>query len=169
MEKKPPASGAVAGIASFLLFGLVIFAAVALFIYRNASGYLSYGDNNSEPMARRNATPYPAAPVQTATPLPIPTPNWTPPITSSPTPPTPSGGNANNEASDPNSKYDYVVTGLTELRSQPSDKSGERLETLYEGDFLILNFRKSEESKWYNVTTQSDNDGWVDGNFIEER
>ena len=64
--------------------------------------------------------------------------------------------------------FDWRVTQLTELRSEPSE-SGDSIETLYYGDGLIKNYRKSEGSKWYNVTTESGNNGWIDGNDMEEK
>ena len=67
----------------------------------------------------------------------------------------------------PASEYDYRVKEETELRKEASE-SGESIERLYYGDSLKMNYRKREDSKWYYVTAESGESGWIDGNYIEE-
>lgn len=66
-----------------------------------------------------------------------------------------------------NTQYNWIINvAESELYIDPSEES-ESVETLFRGDEIKMNYRKSDSSKWYNVTTTKGKTGWIDGNFIE--
>lgn len=162
-------SGIIPGGCALLTFLIVIVAAFGIRIYDAASNYMNTPANTNSNTAQPTPTPsrYPASTASSPTPYSSNT-NYgasnTYTTNSTPISNTTPYSTSNSNRS---SRYTWRVKSEAELRSEPSE-SGESVETLYQNDGLILNYRKSETSKWYNVTTEAGNTGWIDGNFIEE-
>lgn len=160
-------SAIIPGGCALLTFAIVIFAALGIRIYDSASNYMQTPANKA-PTNQRDLvlpTPLKEAPRSGDGDSVADTPQPTPVYTPTPTPATPTPTTSTSNSS--RSSYTWRVKGDADLRSEPSDY-GESIETLSQNDGLIMNYRKSDTSKWYNVTTEAGNTGWIDGNYIEE-
>lgn len=68
MEKKPAASGLLAGIAAMLIIGAIILAAIGIFAYRQVNNYLASTNANQQQPPQATPTMYTPPPTQTPTP-----------------------------------------------------------------------------------------------------
>ena len=161
-------SGIIPGGCALLTIAIVIFAALGIRVYDAASNYMNTPANTNSNTAQVTPSRYPANTASSPTPY-----SSANTIYGNTNTSTTSNTTAANTTPNPmsnstrSSQYTWRVKSEVELRSEPSE-SGESIETLYQNDGLIMNFRKSDTSKWYNVTTEAGNTGWIDGYYIEQ-
>ena len=177
-------SSTIPGIFAILLLLLVFGAAVIVRVYDAASNYMQTPAKTNSNAAQVTPSRYPANPANPANNINL----YSNANTMSSNANSNYGGNINTGTTSGNimlnsngvmmsntkmsnstiSIYTWRVVEETALRREPSE-SGENIEVLYADDGLKMNGRRNDGSKWYNVTTQAGNTGWIDGNFIEEK